>query len=107
MIYLIKANNREIIEIYVNKLVNRSNKMTDCSLFISCSVVFKNKTVENGKNGLGSFGGVQPPCPPGLTALLYRILVARNNVLNMFFWVWLRFSGFVRTSETTLYRAPY
>ena len=49
MIYLIKANNREIIEIYVNKLVNRSNKMTDCSLFISCSVVFKNKTVENGK----------------------------------------------------------
>ena len=28
--------------------------------------------------------------------------VARNNVLNMFFWVWLQFSGFVRTSENML-----
>ena len=38
-----------MIETYVKKFVNRSNKMTVYSPFISCSV-FKNKMVENGEN---------------------------------------------------------
>ena len=48
VIYLIKANHRQIIEMYVKKLLNRSNRITVCSPFIPCSVC-KYKTAENGE----------------------------------------------------------
>ena len=81
-----KANNRQIIEINVKKLVNRSNKMTFCSPFISCSV-FKNKTVENGKKSKKFYLAKMIK-----TTLLTKITAISKSQLALYTMTqWLRF----------------